>query len=471
MPIRELEKRDRRCFEVLISAIRDCFGFRISDFGFWLSPRRILLVSALLLHVSLSTAAQEAGFTRIFDGASLNGWTHINKRGPGYLAQDGLLVCPANGGGNLFTEKEYENFVFRFEFKLAENGNNGIGIRSPLDGRASSLGMEIQILHDDGPEFKDKLRPAQYHGSVYDIIPATRGSLKPPGEWNSEEILADRRHIKVTVNGQVIVDANLNDVHDPATLQKHPGLLRERGHIGFLGHGTHLEFRNIRIKELPGRVQDNTPPPGFTALFNGRTIEGWKGLLAPPNDNPSKRAQLSAAERAAAQAKADERMRAHWKVVDGALEFDGQGDSLCTMKDYGDFELLVDWKIHENGDSGIYLRGSPQVQIWDPKNPKYNPKHVGSGGLFNNQKNPSTPSKVADKPIGEWNAFRILMVGEKAHVFLNGELVVNNVTLENYWERDQPIYPTGSIELQNHGDKLYFKNIYVREIPRSRIDQ
>ena len=124
--------------------------------------------------------------------------------------------------------------------------------------------------------------------------------------------------------------------------------------------------------------------------------------------------------------------------------------------------MLVDWKILKDGDSGIYLRGSPQVQIWDPASKIAN--GVGSGGLFNNQKNPSKPSKVADKPIGEWNTFRIKMVGDKVSVWLNGELVVDNVVLENYWERDKPIYPTGQIELQNHGNTLWFKNVYIKEL-------
>jgi len=154
-------------------------------------------------------------------------------------------------------------------------------------------------------------------------------------------------------------------------------------------------------------------------------------------------------------------MRKHWRVADGVLIFDGEGKSLCTAKDYADFELLVDWKIHEEGDSGIYLRGTPQVQIWDP-----NLRGVGSGGLFNNKKHPSEPLVTADNSIGEWNTFRIRMVGEKVTVWLNGKLVVDNVTMENYWERDKPIYPTGQIELQNHGNQLYFKNIFIREIPR-----
>jgi hypothetical protein len=210
------------------------------------------------------------------------------------------------------------------------------------------------------------------------------------------------------------------------------------------------------------KAADNQPPAGFVALFNGRDLTGWKGLPKGDLQNPAKRAQASASDLAAAQKEADEDMRAHWMVVDGVIEFDGKGRSLCTAKDYGDFELLCDWKILADGDSGIYLRGSPQVQIWDPASNVA--KGVGSGGLFNNQKNPSQPSKVADKPIGEWNHFRIKMVGDKVSVWLNEELVVDNVVLENYWERDKPIYPTGQIELQNHGNHLYFKNIYIREL-------
>jgi hypothetical protein len=200
---------------------------------------------------------------------------------------------------------------------------------------------------------------------------------------------------------------------------------------------------------------DNTPPPGFAALFNGKDLSGWKGLVA----SPPARAKMTPQQLAAAQKKADERMRAHWKVEDGALVFDGRGDSLCTAKDYGDFEMYVDYKILRHGDSGIYLRGSPQVQIWDPED-----NAEGSGGLYNNEKNPRKPLKRADKPVGEWNTLRIKMVGEKVSVWVNGELVVDNVVLENYWDRAKPIYTAGQIELQNHGNTLYFKNIYIREL-------
>jgi len=208
---------------------------------------------------------------------------------------------------------------------------------------------------------------------------------------------------------------------------------------------------------------DNTAPEGFVAVFNGKDLTNWRGLLARPNDNPIKRAALSPEELAKAQAEADENMRANWKVEDGALVFSGKGRSLCTAKQYGDFEMWVDWKIKEKGDSGIYARGTPQIQIWDPGEGGQNV--VGSGGLFNNQKNPAIPLKKADKPIGEWNTFFIRMVGEKVTVYLNGELVVDDVTLENYWDRKQPIFPKEQIELQNHGNTLWFKNVYIKELP------
>jgi hypothetical protein len=429
-----------------------------------------LSLFALFNGTLLSVAQEETGFTPLFDGKSLQGWTLIDKRGEGYGVKDGVIFCARGGGGNLLTDREFSDFVLRLEFKLEEGSNNGVGIRAPLDGRVSALGMEIQIL-DEGAALSGKwgkLKETQFHGSVYDVLPASKGALKKPGEWNAQEITARGRKLTVVLNGQTILDADLNSVTNRQTLEKHPGILRDRGRIGFLGHNDYVEFRNVRVKELPKAEQDNTPPAGFDALFNGRDLTGWKGLLASPYDNPIKRAGLSADDRSARQRQADDDMRQHWKVQDGQIVFDGKGRSLCTAQDYGDFELLVDWIVPAHGDSGIYLRGSPQVQIWDPySTPTRHGSEVGSGGLYNNQKNPSKPLKVADKPIGQWNRFRILMTGEKVHVFLNGELVVNNVTLENYWDRSQPIFPIGQIELQNHGDNLWFKNIYIRPIAGS----
>lgn len=198
------------------------------------------------------------------------------------------------------------------------------------------------------------------------------------------------------------------------------------------------------------------PRAGFVPLFNGKDLSGWKGLVA----DPPTRAKMSDEQLAQAQRAADERMRAHWHVEEGVLRFDGHGDNLCTARDFGDFELLVDWKIPPKGDSGIYLRGSPQVQIWD------NP--IGSGGLYNNQKHASKPLAVADRAPGEWNTFRIRMEGEKVTVWLNDVLVVDATPLENYWERDKPIYPRGAIELQNHGGELWFRTIMIKDLDRDK---
>lgn len=198
---------------------------------------------------------------------------------------------------------------------------------------------------------------------------------------------------------------------------------------------------------------------GFEQIFNGKDLSGWQGLV----ENPIARSKMSPQELAKKQQEADAKLKESWSVKDGAIYFTGHGDNLCTIRPYGDFEMLVDWKISRDGDSGIYLRGSPQVQIWDPAG-KEPATRVGSGGLYNNQKNRSTPLTVADNPVGEWNTFHIKMVGERVTVHLNGVLVVDNVVMENYWDRSIPIFPQEAIELQAHGNELAFRNLYVKEL-------
>lgn len=206
----------------------------------------------------------EPGFTRIFNGKDLTGWIYgrrggaENRTGKGYQVENGVLYSTREDGGNLFTEREYADFVLRFDFRLTENANNGIGIRAPLEGDVAYAGIEIQVLDDSGSQYRS-LRPAQYHGSIYDMVPARRGFQKAVGEWNSEEITAKGRQITVVLNGTTIVDANLDDLKDPALLAKHRdltkpegsrGIANTKGHIGLLGHGTRVEFRNLRVKEL-----------------------------------------------------------------------------------------------------------------------------------------------------------------------------------------------------------------------------
>lgn len=202
---------------------------------------------------------------------------------------------------------------------------------------------------------------------------------------------------------------------------------------------------------------------GFIPVFNGKDLTGWKGLVG----NPITRAKMKPQELAVAQKKADEEAAQTWLIENGELVFSGKGNNLCTTRQYGDFEMLIDWKLlpGDEPDAGIYLRGTPQVQIWDTARVKVGAQ-VGSGGLYNNQANPSKPLKVADQKVGEWNTFHIKMIGDRVTVYLNGELVTNNVILENYWDRKLPIFLNEQIELQAHGSKVIYRNIYLKEIAR-----
>jgi len=220
--------------------------------------KKILLISSLMLVIAPIVQAQSNltnmekmdGFMQLFNGENLDGWVG-NKTD--YVVEDGIIVLhPGNGGsGNLYTEKEYANFNFRFEFQLTPGANNGLGIRAPLEGDAAYVGMELQILDNTADKYKD-LHDYQYHGSVYGVIPAKKGFLKPVGEWNHEEVIAEGEHITVILNGEVILDGNIKEASKGGTLdgKKHKGLKNKNGHIGFLGHGDTLSFRNIRIKEL-----------------------------------------------------------------------------------------------------------------------------------------------------------------------------------------------------------------------------
>ncbi len=211
-------------------------------------------------------------------------------------------------------------------------------------------------------------------------------------------------------------------------------------------------------------LSENPSEGGFVSLFNGKNLDGWKGLVG----NPIQRASMNAKKLVAAQKEADEEAARDWQVEGGCIVFDGSGfNNLCTEKQYGDFEMLVDWKLFPGPepDAGIYLRGTPQVQIWDTARVHVGAQ-VGSGGLYNNQQNPSKPLKVADQKVGEWNTLRIRMIGDRVSVWLNGELVTDNVILENYWDRSQPIFPVEQIELQAHGSKVAYRDIYIKEIER-----
>jgi len=212
-------------------------------------------------------------------------------------------------------------------------------------------------------------------------------------------------------------------------------------------------------------AQAGTPPEGFTALFNEKNLSGWWGLTT---EDPVKWKALSADKLAEKKAASLKDIAQHWSVNGEELVNDGHGLYLSTQKNYGDFEFLVDYKTVPKADSGIYLRGIPQVQIWDStEEAKFNiGANKGSGGLWNNSKGApgKDPLVLADKPFGQWNSFRIIMVGERVSVWLNGKLLVDHARMENYFNRKGQIPRTGPIQLQTHGGEIRWRNVFIREI-------
>ena len=277
--------------------------------------------------------------------------------------------------------------------------------------------------------------------------------VRKDGMWNFSEVVLVGGKLEVYINGYLVTTA---DKVTPYTKW-----------VGFQGKE---QYRNIRAKKLSAPRTDmaaEPPPEGFEVYFDGRPEQikdKWKGVTTDGKfDNPLVRQAATKEESELMQIMADAARNDHWRVRNGSLYFDGfkGGYSLATKKDYGDFELWADWRLLSvTGDSGLYLRGCPQVQIWDA----HNQWHIGSGGLYNNKENPSQADEIADNLIGDWNRFHVIMRGDKVTVWLNGELVVDEVTLENYWDYNRPIFPSGQIELQCHGDPIEWRNVFIREL-------
>ena len=454
----------------------------------------------------------EEGFVPLVAGNSLDGWAGATAMYS--VDANGVLEChperklPAGVRGDLWTERSFTNFVLRFEFVMPPNGNNGLGVRMEPGKDSAYYGMcELQLLDDGGSEYydaaakKDKLKPYQYTGSVYGVFPALRDNVdkqiwgkdqnftgggsyvRKPGMWNFEEVKVIGSEIEVYLNGYLVTKGDVSKFKgdgDTPDGRPHPGLHRAAGPIGWLGHGHAVKWRNIRVKDLPAdaKMGDVCPrqamkcPAGFTPYFTGKEsdLANWKGVTTDEKfDNPIVRQAATPEKRAEMQAKADKSMLEHWHVRNGNLFFDGYrgGYSLATARDYEDFEMWADWRIMSvTGDSGLYLRGAPQVQIWDA----HNQWHIGSGGLYNNRKNPSKALAIADRQVGDWNRFHVVMRGDKVTVWLNGVLVVDNVTLENYWDRRRPIFFKEQIELQCHGDPTEWRNIFIRELPVETVE-
>lgn len=397
--------------------------------------------------------AEELTFRPLFNGTDLTGW-----KGDGYVVEDGAITCTPKGR-NLITEEVFANYVLDFEFKLTPGANNGLGIHYPGTGDAAYTGMELQILDSSAPKYKD-LKDYQFHGGLYTMLAARQGVLKPVGEWNQERVTVMGPALKVELNNQIILRANLDEM--AAKHLQHQGVKRRSGHIGWLGHGDKVSFKNIRIGELPPVAnEEGCKAAGFTKIFDGNSLKGWKH--APDTS--------------------------HWRAIHGILKHDGkpagpgQSSDLWTEKSYGDFILVCDWRWSARGplqqrpivmpdgtekgtaeveelDSGIYLRGNTksQVNLWNWP--------VGSGEVYGYRtdgKMPAeikagvTPKSKADKPLGEWNRTMVTMKGDRLTVTINGKTVIDQAQLPG-------VPAKGAIGFQHHKAAIDFANVWVKEL-------
>lgn len=414
-----------------------------------------ILVPVILLTVGFQCfGAPEA--RSLFNGKDLSGWS-----GNGYAVDDGAIVCTPEGK-NLMTDATFANYILEFDFKLPPGGNNGLGIHYPGTGDGAYTGMELQILDNSDPKYKD-LKDYQFHGSLYTLAPAKKSGLKPVGEWNHEKVTVTNPGVTVELNGEMILRANLDELS--AAHPAHQGVKRRAGHIAWLGHGDRVSFKNIEITEIkPIANTEGVMADGYTRLFDGKDLEGWK-------HGDSK----------------------EWTISNGILKHSGklgEPSDLWTEKEYGDCTMVFDWRWSGSGplmkrpiilpdgdvkkgadgkpeeleieelDSGIYLRGNDksQVNLWNWP--------IGSGEVYGYRTDPKmapeiragvTPKTKADRPIGEWNRTLITIKGDRLTVALNGRVVIDNAQL--------PGVPTkGAIGLQHHGSAIDFANIWIKEL-------
>ncbi|MFO0874217.1 MAG: family 16 glycoside hydrolase [Phycisphaerales bacterium] len=412
----------------------------------------------------------------IFNGRDLAGWSIINVAPGTFSVRDGVIFCTGKPTGLLRTDAMYENFVLECEWKhLEAQGNAGLFVWSDgmtARGQPFTRALEVQVMvGSEGDWFTSDGDIFPIHGATMTPEnPRNKGSrafptekrMKPAGEWNHYLVTCNNGDISLAVNGKVVTRGH--------------NAVPRKGYICLESEGTPIEFRNIRIKELP----PSSPPPkpeqvassaeGFVPIFNGIDLDGWKLDDDAKSEN-----------------------HRHWIVDDWILRYDGKGGDLWSTKSYRDFQMIVDWrlpakpvetehpvfgadgleqkgpdgklvtaKVPDAGDSGIYLRGSSksQVNIWCWP--------CGSGEVYGYRTDANQPAEVrkavaprerADNPLGEWNRFLITMKGDRLTVVLNGKTVIENAQLPG-------VAAEGPIALQSHGDPVEFANIFVRELPR-----
>lgn len=405
---------------------------------------------AALLCASACFAQQEIEMRPLFNGKDLTGW-----KGEGYVVEDGAIACTPQGK-NLITEVTFADYVLEFEFKLTPGANNGLGIHYPGEGDGAYTGMEIQILDSTAPKYKD-LEDYQHHAGIYTMKAAKQGFLKPMGEWNHQRVTVNGPSVTVEVNGNVALTADLDELSGKNP--KHVGVKRRAGHIGWMGHGDKVSFRNINIGEIPPAANEKgVKAAGFTKIFDGGSLAGWK----------------------------HEEGIANWAASNGILKHNGKPGAtkdLWTEKSYKDLTLVFDWRWSGRGpvmdrplvlpdgsqkgiakveefDSGVYLRGNSksQVNLWNWP--------VGSGEVYGYRMDKGMPPEVkagvtpklkADKPIGEWNRTMITIKGDRLTVQLNGKTVIEDAQLPG-------VPGEGPIGFQHHGSAIDFANIWIKEL-------
>lgn len=370
----------------------------------------------------------------LFNGKDLTGWI-----GEGYMVEDESIICTPEGK-TLMTADTFSNYILEFDFKLPPGANSGLGIHYPGTGDGAYTGMEIQILDDSDPKYKD-LKDYQFNGSLYTLAPAKQSGLKPVGEWNHEKVSLSGASLTVDLNGEIILRANFDDLslRNP----KHAGVKRRSGQIAFLGHGDRVAFRNIQIAETPPLANtEGVMAAGYTRLFNGKNLSGWR------SKNLSK-----------------------WSVVNGILRqggHPGESADLWTEKEYGDCSVVLDWRWSGGGANpqallagGLYLRGENPAMMLDLREDA-----DGSGRVRNRNDNSDltpemralmSPKAKADRPVGEWNRTMVTINAGRLTVALNGRVVIDNVQL--------PALPAkGAIGILDHDVAIDFANCWIKEL-------
>jgi len=363
------------------------------------------------------------GFYPLFDGADLDGWRIGGQNKTAFTAKDGMLVATGEGGGGwIFTTREYENFVLRYEYRLPEaGGNSGVAIRATAEGNPAFTGMEIQILT---PEDEPRVGSA---GALYGSVKPAVKADNPAGQWNAVEILCDGPRIRTIMNGKELYDIDINTFESP---DKEHTPLKERAKTGYIAlqdYGDYVEFRKIRLKPLPGGE-------GWQRLFNGKDLDGWEVV------GDSK-----------------------WEVDEGGiLRVNNEGmtgrSALKTTEHFGDFELRLSAKPHDHANSGVFFRCSgddPWPRTYEAQIDNHDPSQF-TGAIWDQV--PASQLRAMDNC---WLHMHIVAKGPNIQVAVNGKTVVDYISPKH--EK----CPSGWICLQGHDPKsvVEFKDIEIKPIP------